>query len=270
LAVGSITHGAICTKNNRRLARFYHLVFGLDEVWNPVQNSPYSFYMGDGAFQLNVLQIRSGSSYAKIVDGREVLPDPGIHHIGFQVKDLKQAEKHFAELDPPVTLTASPGDGRYEERRFTDPDGNLFELAEAGWDAGPARSTLPLVRHVSLCSPNPDRLAAFYKAALGMKELCRAEVGEARSPAVFLSDGVMSFEIINDAAFGKRGLRSIGFQVASIDEIRSRIKNAPPFLYPGEPPITLADTAGPYPYKTSCLRDPDGNLVLLTDEGWGA
>jgi catechol 2,3-dioxygenase-like lactoylglutathione lyase family enzyme len=266
--MGAITHGATVTKNNRRLARFYHFVFGLDEVWNRFQNSPYSFYMGDGYFQLNVLQIRSGSSYNRFVDGKEIMPSPGHHHIGFQVPDLRAAEKHFAKLDPPIALETSPTDGRYEERRFTDPDGNLFELAEGGWDAGPARSALPLVRQISLCSRNPDRLAAFYVAALGMKTLRAAAVGEARSPAVSLGDGTMNFEIIDDAAFGRTGLRGIGFHVASIADTRSRIESSPPYLYPGEPPITVEKCATSDPYKTFSLRDPDGNIVTFTDEGW--
>ena len=56
--MGRITHMAMCTNNNRRLARFYKIVFGWDEVWNPFQNSPHAFYIGDGYFNLNCLQIR--------------------------------------------------------------------------------------------------------------------------------------------------------------------------------------------------------------------
>lgn len=266
--MAAITHGAVVTKNNRRLARFYHFIFGLDEVWNEFQNSPYSFYMGDGYFQYNVLQIRPGSSYNKFVDGKEVMPSPGLHHIGFQVDDLLKTEKHFAELDPPIALETSPTDGRYEERRFTDPDGNLFELAQTGWDAGPTRSVLPLVRRISLCSRNPDRLAAFYETALGMKKLRSAEVGQARSPAVYLSDGVFNLEIIDDAAYGRTGMRGIGFQVESVEEIRKRIESSPSYLYPGEPPIKVQEGSGPRPYKTFTLKDPDGNIVDFTDEGW--
>jgi catechol 2,3-dioxygenase-like lactoylglutathione lyase family enzyme len=266
--MGAITHGAIVTKNNRRLARFYHFVFGLDEVWNEFQNSPYSFYMGDGYFQLNVLQIRPGSSYNVFVDGKEILPKPGLHHIGFQVADLLAAEKRFAALKPSVPLEVSPTDGRYEERRFVDPDGNLFELAQTGWDAGPARKTLPLVRQISLCSRDPERLAAFYVEALDYKTLTRAKVGEARSPAVYLSDGVMNLEIIDDASFPRTGMRGMGFHVDSIEKVRDRIVNSPSYLYPGEPPVTMREAAGPRPYKTFTLKDPDGNIVDFTAEGW--
>ena len=87
----------MCTKNNRRLARFYGIVFGWQEVWNPVQNSPYAYYIGDGYSHLNRLQIRQGGAREKqqggvghsrgagvVVEGRVVLPEVGINHIGFQ------------------------------------------------------------------------------------------------------------------------------------------------------------------------------------------
>src|SRR3954469_23609233 len=123
-----LTHMAMCTKNHRRLARFYNIVFGMEEVWNEEQNSPYSFYIGDGYFQLNCLQIRSGSGRVKIVDGREIFPDVGINHIGFQVKTLEEVGNKLQGLSPAVEMEQSRPDGRYEEVRFDDPEGNPLEL----------------------------------------------------------------------------------------------------------------------------------------------
>ena len=37
-----IRHMASCTNNNRRLARFYQLILGMEEVWNEEQNSPFA------------------------------------------------------------------------------------------------------------------------------------------------------------------------------------------------------------------------------------
>src|SRR3989442_5694854 len=91
--MAEIQHVAMCTKNNRRLARFYHLIFGLEEVWNAFQNSPYAFYMSDGCLNLNCLQIRPGSSYNRIVDGKEIMPGVGINHVGFKVKSVKEIDQ---------------------------------------------------------------------------------------------------------------------------------------------------------------------------------
>ena len=43
-----VRHMANLTKNNRRLARFYRLIFGMDELWNEWQNSSAAFYTTDG------------------------------------------------------------------------------------------------------------------------------------------------------------------------------------------------------------------------------
>ena len=85
----AIRHMATCTNNNRRLARFYRLIFGMEEVWNEEQNSPYAFYVTDGYFNLNCLQIHQTMAETK----RNV----GINHFGFQIGSLKEIEKKLAE-----------------------------------------------------------------------------------------------------------------------------------------------------------------------------
>jgi catechol 2,3-dioxygenase-like lactoylglutathione lyase family enzyme len=265
--MGEIRHMAICTKNNRRLARFYHLVFGMKEVWNQYQNSPYSFYIGDGSFQINCLQIRPGTSYAKIVDGREVLPDVGMNHIGFQVKSMADVERRLAQWDPPIRLLKSPQDGRYEEKRFTDPDGNLFELAEGAWDAG-NRADFASINYVGLRTDNPERLANFYISVLSLKELRRVDAPETSMKVIYLSDGKLNLGIYKTAPATQPGLDGIGFHVKSIDEVARRISDSASFLYPGESPIKLNNAPRWNPYKTQQLKDPDGNLVEVTDKGW--
>jgi catechol 2,3-dioxygenase-like lactoylglutathione lyase family enzyme len=265
--MGEIRHMAMCTKNNRRLARFYYNVFGLAEVWNEYQNSPYSFYIGDGSFQINCLQIRPGTSYAKMVDGREVLPEVGMNHIGFQVKSMKLTESRFRELNPPIFLSESPQDGRYEEKRFTDPDGNLFELAEGSWDAG-RPTEFATIQYVGLRTENPDRLADFYKSALEMKEVRRTQVPETQIQHFYLSDGSLSLGIYRSLPEARPGLDAIGFRVNSIAEVKNRISHSPSFLYPGESPIELKAPTPWNPYKSWQLKDPDGNSIEISDDGW--
>ena len=265
--MAEIQHLAICTKNNRRLARFYHHIFGFEEVWNRFQNSPYAFYMSDGYLNLNCLQIRSGSSYNRIVDGREIMPDVGINHIGFTVKSVKEIEQRLVALEPPLKLVASPQDGRYEEWRITDPDGIIFEIAEGGWEAG-GEKRLPAIRYVGIRSGDPERLANFYQAALPIKEVRRVTAQSAEPTAIFLSAGTTTLGLLREPAGSKGGFERIGFQVASIEEIKERIHNAPPFLYPGEPAISVMTAPPGDPGKSLYLKDPDGNIVELSEEGW--
>jgi catechol 2,3-dioxygenase-like lactoylglutathione lyase family enzyme len=172
--MGRITHMAMCTKNNRRLERFYKTGFAWEEVWNPVQNSPFAYYIGDGYFNLNCLQIRPGGAREKqssnvghsrgagvVVEGRVILPEVGINHIGFQVDDLAEANRKLASLKPAITPVASPPDGRYEDQRFLDPEVNDIELSQRVWDPGPEKKSAA-ARHVAFGAADPDRLAEFY------------------------------------------------------------------------------------------------------------
>jgi catechol 2,3-dioxygenase-like lactoylglutathione lyase family enzyme len=265
--MAEIQHLALCTKNNRRLARFYHHIFGFEEVWNRFQNSPYAFYMSDGYLNLNCLQIRSGSSYNRIVDGREIMPDAGINHIGFKVKSVKEIEQRLAVLKPSLKLVASPQDGRYEEWRITDPDGIIFEIAEGGWEAlGEKR--LPAIKYVGIRTNDPANLANFYQSALPIKEVRRVSAPSGETTAIFLSAGTTALGLLRKSNGGKGGFERIGFQVNSIDEIKERIDKAPPFLYPGEPEISVMPAPPGDPGKSLYLKDPDGNIVELSEEGW--
>jgi catechol 2,3-dioxygenase-like lactoylglutathione lyase family enzyme len=267
--MAEIQHLAMCTKNNRRLARFYHYIFGFEEVWNRFQNSPYAFYMSDGYLNLNCLQIRPGSSYNRIVDGREIMPDVGINHIGFWVKSVKEIEGRLAGLNPPIKLVASPQDGRYEEWRITDLDGSIFEIAEGGWEAG-GEKRLPAIRYVGIRTENPENLANFYKAALPIKEVRRLAGEDSQPAAIFLSAGTTALGLLKKAAGSRGGIERVGFQVNSINQIKERLQKAPPFLYPGETEINVTTAPPGDPGKSLFLKDPDGNIVELSEEGWAA
>jgi hypothetical protein len=96
----AIRHMATCTNNNRRLARFYRLIFGMEEVWNEEQNSPYAFYVTDGYFNLN-------------------------------------CTKPFAltyKNEPPLVLKQDDSDGPYKSFHLLDPDGTYIALSEEGWE----------------------------------------------------------------------------------------------------------------------------------------
>ena len=278
--MGRITHMAMCTKNNRRLARFYRIVFGWEEVWNPVQNSPHAYYIGDGYFNLNCLQIRQGGAREKqpskvghsrgagvVVEGKLVLPEVGINHIGFQVDDLAETNRTLASLKPTITPVASPPDGRYEDQRFLDPEVNDIELSQRVWDPGPEKKSA-VARHVAFSAADPDRLAEFYRFALGMKTIGRVEAKHSGMTAVYLSDGTMNMALVKNPPIAKRGVQLLGIKVENIKEIGERLQDSAEFLYPGEAPIELRERPASSPYKAVYLKDPDGNEIDLSEEGW--
>jgi catechol 2,3-dioxygenase-like lactoylglutathione lyase family enzyme len=270
----------MCTKNNRRLARFYRMVFGWEEVWNPVQNSPHAYYIGDGYFNLNCLQIRPGGAREKqssnvghsrgagvVVQGKVILPEVGINHIGFQVDDLAEADRKLASLKPAITPVASPSDGRYEDQRFLDPEVNDIELSQRVWDPGPEKKSA-VARHVAFSAADPDRLAEFYRFALDMKTVGRVEAKNTDMTAVYLSDGTMNMALVKNSPILKRGVQLLGIKVESIKDIGERLQDSAEFLYPGEAPIELRERSATSPFKAVYFKDPDGNEIDLSEEGW--
>ena len=255
----AIRHMANCTNNNRRLARFYRLIFGMEEVWNEEQNSPYAFYVTDGYFNLNCLQIHQTMAEKK----RNV----GINHFGFQIDSLKEIEKKLGELDPPIRLAQRPSDGRYTEVRIKDPDGNGVDLAEKGWGTGNEKN-IPGVRHVGIGTEDPVRLAEFYKFIFDMKEVGKKKITETGTEAIYLSDGTINLGLVKNSPVSYPGLQVLGFQVPSIREVEERLKQPLALTYKGESPLELKQTALDGPYKSVHVLDPDGTFIALSEEGW--
>ena len=252
----TIRHMAMCTENNRRLARFYRLIFGMDEVWNYEQNSPYAFYVSDGYFNLNCLQIHRTMAEQK--------RDIGINHYGFKVESIKEIGAKLGHLDPPIKFADRPKDGRYTEIRIKDPDGNGVDIAEKGWGAE-EETRNPGVRHVGIRTADPERLADFYKFVFAMKEVGRSET--AAGAAIYLSDGTINLGLTKgNAAFGA-GIQVLGFQVPSLREVEQQIKKRLGLTYPGEPTLEMLQPADG-PYRVTRLKDPDGKHLDLSEEGW--
>lgn len=255
----AIKHMAMCTNNNRRLARFYQLILGMEEVWNAEENSPYPFYVTDGYFNLNCLQI-----YPALAEEKR---DVGINHYGFKVENLADIEKRLAELDPPIKLASRPQDGRYTEFRIRDPDGNGVDITEKGWGSD-SEKRLPAIRHVGIKTENPDRLADFYRFIFSMREVERKEISTTATKAIYLSDGTVNLALIKNSPVPKPGIQLLGFQIKSLEEIEERLKRARGLTYKGEAPLQIRRRSPESPYKEMWLQDPDGNFVDLSEEGW--
>ena len=255
----AIKHMAMCTNNNRRLARFYQLILGMEEVWNAQENNPYPFYVTDGYFNLNCLQI-----YPALAEEQR---DVGINHYGFKVENMAEIQKRLGELQPPIKLASRPQDGRYTEFRIKDPDGNGVDITEKGWGAD-SEKRLPAIRHVGINTNDPDRLAEFYKFIFSMKEVERKKTATKETQAVYLSDGTINLGLIKDSPLAKLGIQLLGFQVQSLADVEERLKRPYGLTYKGEAPIEIKHRSPDSPYKGIWLQDPDGNHVDLSEEGW--
>lgn len=87
------------------------------------------------------------------------------------------------------------------------------------------------IKHIALTTGNPDKVAAFYKAALGLQEIRRSPCG-----AVFLTDGYINLAILNwktdkDEDVGVNGpnyngIHHFGFEVEDLDDACEKLEAA--------------------------------------------
>ena len=85
------------------------------------------------------------------------------------------------------------------------------------------------IKHIALTTKNPDKVAAFYKEGLGLKEIRRSPSG-----AVFLTDGYINLAILNwktekDADVGANGpnyngIHHFGFEVEDLDDACQKLE----------------------------------------------
>ena len=85
------------------------------------------------------------------------------------------------------------------------------------------------IKHIALTTQDPDKTAAFYKEAFGLKEIRRSPNG-----AVFLTDGYINLAILNwktekDADVGPNGpnyngIHHFGFEVDDLAEASEKIE----------------------------------------------
>lgn len=121
----SIRHLAIRCKSPAEQAEFYKTVFDLQEVWR--DSDDRVVYLTDGVINLALLPPVSGDTEGAL---------NGINHFGFQIESLEEIQRRLALAEVPAA-TQRPQDGRrYAEFRGVDPEGNMFDLAEAGWVEG--------------------------------------------------------------------------------------------------------------------------------------
>ena len=124
--MGKLRHLAIVVKDLEASCRFYEKSFDMKRAF---QAGNHAVYLTDGVMNLAVLSYdsvnRPGSPTA---DGRM-----GIHHFGFLVDDLKESQAVIEGAGAQFALDFGDPNGMNFERKFLDPEGNLFDISDKGW-----------------------------------------------------------------------------------------------------------------------------------------
>src|SRR5258707_1124259 len=109
------------------------------------------------------------------------------------------------------------------------------------------------IRHIAMTTKEPAKVAEFYKAAFGLKELRRSPNG-----AVFLTDGHINIAILNHkteksadvGAHGPNfnGIHHFGFEVDDLDAACEKLG--------GGPGGVVTDISHPGGEAPHCFSDP--------------
>ncbi len=245
--MAKIRHVAMMVRDAKRLRDFYVEAFGFEECYHSKSDS---YMVTDGLFNLALLKIRSSDSPVvgtHRADGGEADQRPGINHFGFVVDSIDAALERVGRQ---LQHGQNPQDGRPAEMRVHDPWGNKFDLSSRGY-FGREERRLPAIRRVILQADDPVAVAAFYRDRLDLTEEGGAD------GAVWLSDGYIRLDVVARPLLAKSGIQAFGIQV---DDWAALARRLQAIGYPAPTPDT--------PNAEIVLRDPEGNLLFVSQVGW--
>jgi catechol 2,3-dioxygenase-like lactoylglutathione lyase family enzyme len=113
-----IRHLAVICMDPEKMAKFYCEVFDMKVVGRSGRSN---VFLTDGYMNLALLSQKA-----------EGKPN-GLNHFGFQVEDGDEVTERLKKWDV-VGPEKRPADRVYAETRATDPEGNNFDLSQAGFD----------------------------------------------------------------------------------------------------------------------------------------
>lgn len=246
--MAKLRHIAFIVQEPQKLFDYYHHLFGVEQV----RLSPTgSIHVVDPLFNLAFLQ-QTGGEVETVsthrADGTEADQRPGINHYGFIVDNLEDV---LSRLPADIKFGESPQNGRPAEMRVIDPWGNNFDLSTRGF-LGREERRLPGMRLAAVHNDHPDEIAEFYREVLGLRESRRAGDG-----AIHLTDGEVTLAVTPNQVLDKSGIQYFGVHVRDWPALTARFREV--------------GTALPTPHGSSeevQMRDPEGNLFVLSAEGW--
>ena len=129
------------------------------------------------------------------------------------------------------------------------------------------------IRHIALTTKEPVKVAEFYKAAFGLKELRRSPNG-----AVFLTDGHINVAVLNTkgedspdmGAHGPHftGIHHFGFEVDDLDAACAQLEDARGERLTGKDHVDRTMASGGHANFEMKWAGPDGVVIDISHTGW--
>ena len=211
-----INHVAIMSGNYALESKFYESMFGMKN--SPKARPTRAVSLGDGYVGMNINPRRAGRPAR-------------LDHFGIQVDELASKVKDLESRG--LTVLKRPDTRPFAAYSTHDPDGNVFDLTEAGganmkdvythndWDQERT------ISHIGLRTMNAEKMAEFYAEVFDLKPSNQVPEG-----AYGLTDGRMTLIILqwdlNDYAGGGivgPGLDYIGFKVKDMKAFKAEVQD---------------------------------------------
>ena len=260
-----INHVAIMSANYALEYKFYESYFGMKS--SPKARSSRSAHIGDGYVGLNIGPRRAGR--------------PGrFDHFGIQVDDLDATIEKLGTYG--VKVLKRPVKRPFANYSTHDPDGNVFDLTEAGGDnikgiySDNDWEQDRTISHLGLRTMHAEQMAEFYTEAFDLKPTN----GPVPEGGYGVTDGrmtlmIMQWDLDDYASTGivGPGLDYLGFKVESIEAFAKDVDEIAannPLIAPS-PVGTGPEGAARLEMlrRTSIgsyhLADPDGVLIDVTE-----
>ncbi|MES2184821.1 MAG: VOC family protein [Pseudomonadota bacterium] len=129
-----LRHIALSVPNPEETAKFYCEAFGMEVVGIANSATATGVYLSDGTVSLALLTYRTDAPAGP--RGKDFV---GLHHMGFLCEDLaaqsQQVEAAGATLFQDVPAGQTIG---YYEKKYTDPNGIIFDITHSGWKGAKA------------------------------------------------------------------------------------------------------------------------------------
>ena len=134
--MAKLRHIALSVPDPEKAADFYCEAFGMTRVGRT--NSPLAqgCYVSDGVINVALLKYKS-DAWSGYVEGEDERGKDwvGLHHIGFWVDDLGEAEEKIEKAGGKYLMGRPEDDAptTFYEMKFRDPHGVIIDCTHLGW-----------------------------------------------------------------------------------------------------------------------------------------
>lgn len=141
--MAKIKHIAMSVDDPWKTAEFYEKAFDLKRVGETDSALARGVYISDGVITIALLDYKT-DHWAGYVEGEDERGKDyvGLHHIGFLVDDLTEAESKIEGAGGKYFMGRPDKDepDTFYEMKFRDPNGIIIDATHLGWSTEPANT----------------------------------------------------------------------------------------------------------------------------------